>query len=296
MISVILPVYNRPELLGRAIRSVLSQQNVEFELFVVDDGSSLSQAENRDLVLAAGHQFIRQKPSGVSAARNNGVRLSSGKYLAFLDSDDEWLPQKLALQAAFHLKYPEYRISQCLERWIRNGKRVNPKAKHAQAEGDAFARSLEICCISPSAVFLERELFFEVGGFDERLPVCEDYDLWIRITAQEFVGLLKSQLVIRYGGHDDQLSKSLPAFDRFRVVALSKLLESTAPDDDKKELIRNSLRAKLDVLFKGARKRNNSPFVAALDTLRAALENGERLSSIYPKLLVEEDVCKDYSR
>ncbi|HEX9786568.1 MAG TPA: glycosyltransferase family 2 protein, partial [Candidatus Binatia bacterium] len=161
---------------------------------------------------------------------------------------------KLARQTAFMVEHPEVRICQTEEIWIRNGIRVNPKAVHRKPSGDIFARSLDLCLVSPSAVMMTRELFQRLGGFDETLPVCEDYDLWLRVAAKEPVPLIAEALVIKRGGHADQLSRSMWGMDRYRVRALQKILRAGLKGWRRAAALQ-VLRRKVAVLANGARKR-----------------------------------------
>lgn len=254
-VTVIIPTYNRTEGLRRAVLSVLGQTCRDFELIVVDDGSE----EPAELVVGdlvsnnhgssgAGElRIVRIPHSGVSVARNTGITLSESPWIALLDSDDYWLPETLERQLAYlkasslddmeqvssanirpaPYRLTHYRLTQCREIWIRHGKRVSPAKKHRQEAGDLFSRSLDMCCISSSSVIMERALFDEFGCYDPALPACEDYDLWLRITSRLPVGLVDAQLVVKYGGHQDQLSKKYQAMDRFRIYALLKLLRGS---------------------------------------------------------------------
>ncbi|MBW1980100.1 MAG: glycosyltransferase family 2 protein [Deltaproteobacteria bacterium] len=210
-VSVIIPTYNRANMVAEAVKSVLLQSGVSFELIVVDDGSTDS-TEKKLEPFGSSLQYHRQTHSGVSAARNRGVQLSRAPLLAFLDSDDLWLPGKLLVQKTFMDRNPGMQICQTDELWWRNGRRVNPKRYHQKPSGDIFRASLERCLVSPSAVMIRRPFFEQLGGFDEELPMAEDYDLWLRAA-----------LVIKRGGHADQLS-STPGIDRYRIRALEKLL------------------------------------------------------------------------
>ncbi len=223
LISVIIPTYNRGWIIEEAIESVLSQIFTDFELIVVDDGST----DNTPDILKSYPEIkvIRQKNRGVSAARNTGVKASKGKFVAFLDSDDLWLPEKLQKQASFFEENPSAKICQTEEIWVRNGVRVNPKKKHLKPSGMIFEKCLELCLVSPSAVMISREVFDEADGFDETLPACEDYDLWLRLTCKYPVFLISKPLIIKRGGHEDQLSK-MPCLDKFRIKSLVKILKS----------------------------------------------------------------------
>ena len=252
--SVIIPTRDRCSLVAEAIESVLAQRGVEPEILVVDDGSTdaTRQALER---FQPRVRYVYRPASGVSAARNRGAALATGRWLAFLDSDDLWHPDKLAAQLAYHAANPTCRVSQTGEIWVRNGVRVNACLHHAKPSGDVFLPSLARCLVSPSAVLVERDLFLEVGGFDESLAVCEDYDLWLRLASRLPFGLVDRPLVVKRGGHSDQLSRLHWGMDRFRVAALSKLLESTRLDAARRAAAAETLRGKCAVLAQGARKR-----------------------------------------
>jgi len=264
-VSVIIPTHNRWPMIGEAVESVLAQSFQDFELIVVDDGSSDGSAE-RITALGGDTRVIVRSRRGVSAARNYGASVARGRYLAFLDSDDLWLAEKLAVQAAFMMEHPEMQICQTEEIWLRHGKRVNPKAKHRKPSGNIFRASLELCLVSPSAVMLTKDLFDDVGGFDESLPVCEDYDLWLRIALDHPVPLIATQLVIKRGGHADQLSHSVWGMDRYRVAALQKLLRAGV-SGVKREWVVDTLRRKIAVLAQGARKRGKEAQARACEAV-----------------------------
>src|SRR5215468_10938412 len=221
-VSVIIPTYNRWPMVGEAIESVLAQSYRSWELIVVDDGSTDDTSE-RLALYGSKIKYISRQRSGVAAARNHGIASATGQYVAFLDSDDLWMPRKLEVQTAFMEQHPNVQICQTEEIWIRRGVRVNPKAKHAKPSGDIFRSSLDLCLVSPSAVMMSKPLFTESGGFDESFPVCEDYDLWLRISVHCSVPLIPVPLVVKRGGHSDQLSHYTWGMDRYRVRSLRKL-------------------------------------------------------------------------
>ncbi len=253
MVTVVIPTYNRREMVHEAIHSVRQQRYQDFELIVVDDGST--DATGDAIRHLANIRYLSQNNQGVSAARNQGVREGNGELIAFLDSDDLWLPQKLEVQVAFMEDHPEVQICQTEEIWMRGGVRVNPRNKHDKPSGDIFVRSLDLCLVSPSAVMMRRDLFARMGGFDEALPACEDYDLWLRVAIEEAVLLIEKPLVIKRGGRSDQLSHSFWGMDRFRVAALCKLLASGKLTPERQNLTVRVLVKKCGVLAQGARKR-----------------------------------------
>ena len=223
-VSVIIPTYNRCWILKEAIDSVLSQKFSDFEIIVVDDGST--DATN-ELLSTYGDQIttICQKNKGVSAARNVGISIAKGDYIAFLDSDDMWLTEKLSCQHDFFQSHSEAFICQTDEIWIRNGVRVNPKNRHKKPSGMIFEPSLQLCLVSPSAVMIKKSLFGAVGLFNELFPACEDYDLWLRIGLHYPIYLIDRQVVVKRGGHDDQLSRN-SGLDRYRIQSIVNILEN----------------------------------------------------------------------
>ena len=256
-VAVIIPTYNRVATLGRALKSVFTQSRQADEVCVVDDGSTDGTEEfvkdqYPDTI------YIKQENSGVSSARNKGVAATTTQYLSFLDSDDEWLPKKLETQLSALQAEPNFRVVHSDEIWIRNGKRVNQMDKHRKQGGELFARCLPLCVISPSAVVLERLLFDELGGFDELLPACEDYDLWLRLCSREQVLFIDSPLLKKYGGHEDQLSRQYWGMDRFRVQSLIKLLNSGVLNNEQDQLARATLLEKAKILQNGAAKRGKT--------------------------------------
>jgi len=286
LVSVIIPTYNRKAMLRDAVASVLAQSYRDFELIVVDDGSTDGTADDLRAHRGARVRVIVQPHGGVAAARNSGVRRSRGEYIAFLDSDDLWLPPKLERQMNFMRMSAERQIAQTEEIWIRNGVRVNPMKKHRKRSGDVFRASLELCLVSPSAVLMTRELFQTVGGFDESLPVCEDYDLWLRIARSHHIDLLAEPLVVKRGGHADQLSHSTWGLDRFRVRALKKLLD-TGIAGEKRIWVVDTMLGKARILEAGARKRGHESkaleYAALIAEFAGELTDGSEDSIVLPK-------------
>ncbi|MGB6012363.1 MAG: glycosyltransferase [Desulfobacterales bacterium] len=253
LVSVIIPTYNRGWIIKEAIDSVLAQDFEDFELIVVDDGSTDNTPEVLDAYRGTIKVF-RQKNKGVSAARNRGIAEASGRFIAFLDSDDFWLPQKLSRQVEFFNTTPDALICQTEEVWIRSGARVNPKKRHKKPSGMIFEPSLALCLVSPSAVMIRRSLLEIVGNFDETLPACEDYDLWLRITCRFPVYRIDTPLIIKRGGHEDQLSASF-GLDRFRIKAIKKIMESGFLSKGQYAAAVKTLREKCNIYAAGCRKR-----------------------------------------
>ncbi len=279
-VSVIIPTFNRARKVVRSISSVLDQTLTNYEIIIVDDGSSdgtanaLAQFKHNSKVKCLSHP----KNLGVSAARNNGIMASRAPLLAFLDSDDYWLPEKLAVQVRFFRQNPKAVACQTEELWIRKGQRVNPRKKHRKPSGYIFEPSLKLCLVSPSAVMLKRSLLDKVGFFDENLPVCEDYDLWLRISSQYPIYLIDQNLAVREGGDPDQLSSRHKGMDRFRIESMMKLIRSGRLNEDQCRAVLQELAIKCRIYGKGCIKRGKN-------------EEGEFYLQLPEKVKKEETDC-----
>ncbi|MBY0316974.1 MAG: glycosyltransferase family 2 protein [Bdellovibrionales bacterium] len=254
MVSVIIPVYNRSELLQRAIESVSRQSTEDLEIIVVDDHST------EDIESLCSHlhcRYLLNSGRGVSAARNAGIVAAKFPYVAFLDSDDEWLPEKIEVQLQYMMERPHLQLSHTNETWIRNGKEVPQKAKHKRSGGKIFEQCTELCVISPSTVMAQRSLFNEIGFFDENFPVCEDFDLWLRITSDRAIGFIEAAMTVKHGGHSDQLSLKHHSMDLWRVRALAKHIGHPLLAPQETQALERSLRAKADILLTGFKKYPN---------------------------------------
>jgi glycosyltransferase involved in cell wall biosynthesis len=263
MISVIIPTYNRASFLGEAIVSVLGQDffhragpEHSFELLIIDDGSDdNTRAVAESFGAPAIYQY--QPHLGVSAARNLGLKLSQGEFIAFLDSDDLWRKEKIGTQMSFLKAFPQARVCYTEEIWIRRGARLNQKERHRKYSGWIFDKVLPLCLLSLSSCLFRREVFEDIGVFDETLPVCEDYDLGIRLAQRYPVYLIAAPLIIKRGGHDDQLSRLFWGMDRFRVRALEKALgRGLNPWQEK--LVKEELAKKCRVLAQGFARRGQT--------------------------------------
>jgi glycosyltransferase involved in cell wall biosynthesis len=264
-VSVIIPTYNRSWCLSEAIDSVLSQTYHNTELIVVDDGST---DETPALLARYGNRLrcLRQTNRGVSAARNHGIQAADGVLIAFLDSDDTWQPDKLARQVDFFDRQPAAKICQTEETWIRRGVRVNPKRRHRKPSGWIFEASLALCLVSPSAVMMRRELLEEMGGFDESLPACEDYDLWLRVSLRYPIHLIDDALVVKRGGHGDQLSGTA-GLDRYRIQSLDKILGGEELTPSQARAAEAMLREKCRIYAAGCRKRGKIEMAETYEAL-----------------------------
>lgn len=253
-VSVVVPTFNRSQMLSRALESIETQTYPFVEIIVVDDGSTDDTAElvERRFPMV---NYLRQDHRGVSAARNNGILAASGDWIALLDSDDEWAQDKLDRQVAALRERPEYKVCHTDELWVRNGRRVNPMLKHAKTGGTIYDRCLPLCAISPSSALIHRTVFDDVGLFDEYMPVCEDYDMWLRVCCRYPVLYVEEPLVVKFGGHPDQLSRQYWGMDRFRIRALEKILGNAYLDDEQRMATIDVLIEKIEIYLNGARKR-----------------------------------------
>ena len=275
--TVIIPTYNRAHTLKRAIDSVLNQTYKNFELIVVNDGSTDS---TEDVLISYGDQIkiLCTENRGVSAARNYAVSKAQGSWLAFLDSDDEWLENKLEKQNKFIMNNPNIPIVHGEEIWIRKGRRVNPKFKHKKHGGFIFQKCLPLCLISPSAVCIEKNVFLEHEGFDEEYVVCEDYDLWLKLTSLYEVGFIEDSIIKKYGGHDDQLSAKYKAMDYWRLKSMLRILKIRNLNKEDTQACLNEIKTKSSILLLGYEKHGHLDKVIEVKELLRELEN-DHLSS-----------------
>ena len=272
-VSAVIPTFNRGHCLLRAINSILAQTTPVDEIIVVDDGSDdktydlLVKSELLDMRGQLPNiRYLYQENKGVSAARNLGIKEAENEYIALLDSDDAWAETKIERQALkLEKKKFSCRITHTEEIWLKDGQRINPKKKHKKSGGFIFEKCLPLCCISPSSVLLHRTLFNDYGFFDEKLPACEDYDMWLRLCAFEEVLFVEEALTIKYGGHADQLSRAFWGMDRFRVLALEKLINSGKLSKTQRSQALEMLVKKIEILLLGAKKREKKEMIQNLD-------------------------------
>ncbi len=286
-VSVIIPTHNRAALVREAVASVLAQSWQDLEILVVDDGSTDGTAAALASFAAQIRLLHRASRGGVSAARNAGIQAARGKWLAFLDSDDLWLPEKLARQMAFLAAHPDLNLCQTEETWVRRGVRVNQPRSHRKVGGRIFFASLERCLVSPSAVILHRRLFEEHGAFDEDLPAAEDYDLWLRLTWRYEVGLLPDPLIIKRGGRADQLSSQW-GLDRYRIRALLKLLADPGLPAPEAQAARRVLAKKCAIYAQGCEKRGKWPEGGFYRELGLQAEGPEPILPGFPEVFTPQ--------
>ena len=265
-ISVVIPTLNRINTLQRALDSVINQTYKPAEIIVVDNGSSdgtikfLREQYPKITILT-------ENKIGVSSARNKGIKKSINQWIALLDSDDAWHPRKLEIQTSMlDSALKEYNLIHTDEVWFRNNKHINQMKKHKKQGGYIFERCLSLCCISPSSVLFKKNILDKVGLFDESLPVCEDYDMWLKICSSEEVLFAQDKLTYKYGGHKDQLSKSYWGMDRFRIKSIENIIKNFDLTYKQKKQAKKELIKKLKIIINGAFKRNNLSIVNEFST------------------------------
>ncbi|MCB0357906.1 MAG: glycosyltransferase [Bdellovibrionales bacterium] len=259
-VSIVIPTYNRSHYLKRAIDSIRNQTHPHWELIIVDDGST----DNSCTIVKSYNDeriklLTRTFNLGVSSARNWGIKMAQYEWVALLDSDDEWLPQKLEKQLDYVQLHPQIYFVHCDEIWIRHDKRVNPHKKHQKHGGRIYSYCLPLCCVSPSASLLHKKILHDVGLFNEDYPVCEDYDLWLRIFSRYDAGYIDRPLLKKYGGHQDQLSHRFFAMDYWRVKSLTQILKNHQQylSQDEIDLTKVTLHKKAQILINGYEKHKN---------------------------------------
>ena len=252
-ISVVIPTYNRRQTIGRSIDSILNQTLFPSEIIVVDDGSTDGTSDYIQSNFPS-IRLLQQPNKGVSSARNMGIRSSNSDWVSLLDSDDEWFPKKLEKQVMTLSQNLDIKFCHTEEIWIRNGVRVNQMKKHQKYGGHIFNKCLDMCRISPSSVLFHRSILDDVGYFDKDQKVCEDYDLWLRITAKYPVLYIDESLIKKYGGHEDQLSKVKDGIESHRIKVLEKLIMQKFTSVQKNAMLK-MLIEKLTIFSIGAQKR-----------------------------------------
>ncbi|MFW6360984.1 MAG: glycosyltransferase family 2 protein [Spirochaetota bacterium] len=230
-ISVIIPVYNRPQLALEAVRSVLFQSYPQLECILVDDGSTDPPNEARRLFAADPRfRYLRIDHTGLpGAARNRGVAAARCDLIAFLDSDDLWLPRKLELQVPLLVQSLREEggapaLVHSKEIWLRDEKIISQKRHRHRRRGDVFPDALKKCMIGPSTVLMRRSVYAALGGFREDLEIAEDYELWLRLAALHPVEYVDEPLIVKRAGHGEQLSEKYGHIELFRLKGLEDLV------------------------------------------------------------------------
>ena len=228
---MITPTYNRAHLIGRALDSLLAQTYQDFEIIVVDDGST---DDTRQVLSRYGDRirYVFQENAGPSAARNRGIRMAKGEYLAFLDSDDAFLPTKLALQVAYLEAHPE--VGVVYSGWQIIGPDGTVQSEVRPIREGAILKDLllEGYLFPPIAAVVRRACIDQVGLFDESLRVFEDPDLWFRVARAGYRFGCIEQPLCRYRMTPNSLGKDLPKLGQAVPIVLNKFFsDPDLPDD-----------------------------------------------------------------
>ncbi|MBN2483939.1 MAG: glycosyltransferase family 2 protein [Candidatus Omnitrophica bacterium] len=297
LFSILIPTHNRGDFLKIAIGSILAQTFTDFELIIIDDGSTDHTREIVESLIKPPKtydarrttlddfpviRYFYQENHGPAVARNRGIEQARGDYIVFLDSDDRFRANKLDVSARFIRNHRGYKIFHSEEIWYRNGMLLAHKKHHHKPDGYVFEKALALCCISLSTACIHRDVFDGIGIFDETLPVCEDYDFWLRVTAAYPVKLIRQPLTIKEGGYPDQQSKRYPALDVYRMYAIEKLIKSGTLDEEKLKMAIEEYTRKCHIYLKGAAKRGRHDeirmYEEKLNTLKTYVKSEIRIS------------------
>ncbi|MDD5680054.1 MAG: glycosyltransferase [Candidatus Omnitrophica bacterium] len=239
-ISVIIPTYNRANYICNAIDSVLAQTYKDFEIIVVDDGST---DNTKEILTTYGGsaKYIYQQNQGVSSARNRGIKEAIGEYVAFLDSDDEWDERKLEKQVKLFEKEPSVYLQYCYARF------VNVQEKRDFIMPEYVTRTFEDLVLShyknknadlPTSTVMIRKLCFDqIGCFDENLPCIEDYELWLRIAKKFAIGFIPEILVVENCHHTNNLTDSVMKMRQGYIGVYKKMIMLYGNEIDKTPFI-----------------------------------------------------------
>ncbi|MFH1858088.1 MAG: glycosyltransferase [Candidatus Omnitrophota bacterium] len=221
---MILPTYNRAHFLSRAIESVRAQTFSDWELLVMDNGSTdgtvdlIRQFQEKDTRV----RFLKETQKGASYARNLGLKEAVGKLFAFLDDDDEWLPEKLSRQVAFFKSHPATSLLYT-HAYMKDGGGILMGLKPSGKPAMRFEDLLEENTIPLLTVMVKRECIEKVGGFDPTIPIGEDYDLWLRISKEFPIGFLQESLAVYYR-HGQNMSTQRMERYKNTITVFGKLL------------------------------------------------------------------------
>jgi glycosyltransferase involved in cell wall biosynthesis len=299
LVSVIIPTYNRERLVCEAAASVLAQSFQDFELIIADDGSTDNTEKNLERYTGyAAHTrahwsthgphepvhgtvYLKLRHSGMPGlVRNKGSQAARGRYLAFLDSDDLWLPEKLELQMRlFQADTEPPLLCHTREKWLRGEKEISQAGQKHRREGDIFADALVKCVIGPSTLVVEKAFFENHGGFREDLEIAEDYELWLRMTFTQPVQYVDKALTIKRAGikqagvrgpdEENNLSEKYGHIEIFRIRALRDLVDKGffSSHAAKEKLAREELARKCGIYACGCHKRGRPAEAAEYEKL-----------------------------
>ncbi|MDM9381603.1 glycosyltransferase family A protein [Chlorogloeopsis sp. ULAP01] len=227
-VSIIIPAYNAMTYLPETVESVLRQTFTDFEVLIVDDGSSdqivqwVSELEDPRVKL------ISQENQGVSLARNTGIAYAQGEYVAFLDADDLWTPTKLEKQVICLDQNPSVGLVHTWMALIDCKGKSNGRVMTSNAEGNTWQQLLEKNMVACSSVMVRRCCLQNVGGFEPHLNFAEDWDMWIRISAHYHFAVIKEALYY-YRQVPNSLSKNIRVLEQAFLFVIEKAFHSVPP-------------------------------------------------------------------
>ena len=237
LISVVIPVYNAEKYIAETINSILSQTHTNLEIVAVDDGSKDSSVE---LLKTFGEKVrvIEQSNSGPAAARNRGVQEARGEWIAFIDSDDIWLPEKLEKQLAYTAPKYQWSYTDCVFMGgVNDGRRDSEfSVKH---EGQILKHLVERNFIGTSSILIRRDLYLDEGGFDEKLKSIEDWEFWVRIAAREAVGFI-NEAFVKYRIHPSSSSRGTRSTLPNHIQVIERIFAKDGPAKDFRHLLNTS--------------------------------------------------------
>lgn len=213
-VSVIIPTYNREDLIMRSIDSLLKQTNQDYEIIIADDASTDNTEEairslNNDKII----YFKLEKNSGQCVSRNHAIKIARGEYIGFLDSDDEWLPTKIEKQLKVFENSDDPKLAAVYCGFIEKDEILNVSVtiNRGNRRGDIYKDLLSGYCPSTPTMFMvKKEALIKVAGFNEELPTFVDYDLWLRIAREGYTfDFVDEPLIVKYEHAGEQIAKNL---------------------------------------------------------------------------------------
>lgn len=234
LVSIVIPTYNHEQYLARAIKSVLKQTHKNAEIIICDDGSS---DNTKEVIKKFKHhkkiRYYYQSNQGLASTRNLGIKKAKGEFIAFLDSDDYWLPKKIEKQLKIFTKNKQIGLVYCFHYWVSEAGKITGKKKK-NYRGDIWQDLLQGNLIvgSGSAAVVKKECFDKIGLFDESLKSCEDWDMWLRI-ARVYQIDLTPELLVKITQHPHKIKQQKWSLARGRFKVIKKNL-SYLPEFNKK--------------------------------------------------------------
>jgi len=238
-VSVVIPTYNSAQFIVETLESVFAQTYEDYEIIVVDDGSTDNTREVLKPYMSR-IRYIYKENGGASSARNLGIKSAEGEYIAFLDSDDLWMPEKLEKQMEYFQTNPDCGLvySDCI-RIDSDGVYLPQSDVYSKVSGYIFLKLLEGFVLPTSTVIAKVECFGIAGYFDENLERCEDYDLWLRIARFFTVGYTEGPLV-KYRVRSHWSTQIIDKSHEGALVVLTRAVERFGDEiPDKEELLKN---------------------------------------------------------